>query len=208
MSQGVYEILALAARYAFAALMLLIVIRAWRITLVDSRRAAQLRRMSPQTGLSGELVVMVGDEKARRGMRYPVIREGMIGASRRADVRIRHSSVRRRHAYFELTEDGLKVRSHAGAPLRDVHNRPVKEITLRDGGMIGIGRVRLLLVLTGAPEEAVARVRREKRARQDEPFAADPDRMFREHPLLRHEADPNPINPDELFNPRNGGDDW
>ena len=181
MSQGVYEILALAARYAFAALMLLIVIRAWRITLIDSRRAAQLRRMSPQTGLSGELVVMVGDEKARRGMRYPVIREGMIGASRRADVRIRHSSVRRRHAYFELTEDGLKVRSHAGAPLRDVHNRPVKEITLRDGGMIGIGRVRLLLVLTGAPEEAVARVRREKRARQDEPFAADPDRMFREH---------------------------
>ena len=115
MSQSVYELIALAARYVFAGLMLLIVARAWRITIVDSRRAATLRRMSPQTGLSGELVVLEGDEKARRGMRYPVIREGMIGSSRRADIRIRHSSVRRRHAWFQLTPEGLSLRAHAGA---------------------------------------------------------------------------------------------
>ena len=44
MSQSVYELIALAARYVFAGLMLLIVARAWRITIVDSRRAATLRR--------------------------------------------------------------------------------------------------------------------------------------------------------------------
>ena len=163
MSQSVYELIALAARYVFAGLMLLIVARAWRITIVDSRRAATLRRMSPQTGLSGELVVLEGDEKARRGMRYPVIREGMIGTSRRADIRVRHSSVRRRHAYFQLTEEGLFIRTHAGAPMRDGDGRPVRAIVLPDGGEFILGRVRLLLVLTEAPEPPVHR-----RGRQDE----------------------------------------
>lgn len=37
MSDGLYEILALAARYFFAVLFLLIVLRAWRVTVRDSR---------------------------------------------------------------------------------------------------------------------------------------------------------------------------
>ena len=55
-SDGLYEILALAARYFFAGLFLLIVLRAWRVTVRDSRRARKLRRLSPQTGLSGCLL--------------------------------------------------------------------------------------------------------------------------------------------------------
>lgn len=165
MAQNLYEIVALGARYVFAGLMLLVVLRAWRITLVDSRRAATLRHLSPQTGISGELVVLEGDEKARRGMRYPVIREGMIGASRRADIRIRHSSVRRRHAYFQLTEDGLFIRTHAGAPMRDAQGRPARAVTLPDGGEFSLGRVRLLLVLTEAPWPPARH--RERRADED-----------------------------------------
>ena len=65
MSQNLYEIVALAARYAFAGLMVLIVLRAWRITLVDSRRAATLRHLSPSTGISGELVVLGGGMSSR-----------------------------------------------------------------------------------------------------------------------------------------------
>ena len=193
-SRSLYELIALGARYVFAALMVLVVLRAWRITLVDSRRAATLRRMSPQTGLSGELVVMQGDGKARRGMRYPVIREGMIGTSRRADIRIRHASVRRRHAYFQLTDDGLRVSAHAGAPLKDGRGRPAREITLPDGGEIVIGQVRLLLVLSEAPEPAKHRRpdRRDRDARDVPPAddLFDTDRMFRENPVLRHEPAP------------------
>lgn len=169
MAQNLYEILALSARYVFAGLMLLIVLRAWRITLVDSRRAATLRHLSPQTGISGELVVIEGNEKARRGMKYPVIREGMIGTSRRADIRVRHSSVRRRHAYFQLTEDGLYVRTHAGAPMRDGDGQPARALTLTDGAEFILGRVRLLLVLTEAPEPAAPR-RREREENYDEGF--------------------------------------
>ena len=157
MPEDLYVLVALGARYVFAALMVLIVLRAWRITLVDSRRAGLLRRMSPQTGLSGELLVLDGEENARRGMRYPVIREGMIGASRRSDIRIRHSSVRRKHAYFQLTGEGLIVQARPGAAMRDGYGRPAETLLLPDGAEFTLGRVRLLLVLndpTVAPEQA------------------------------------------------------
>lgn len=168
MSSDAYELVALTARYVFAGLMLLIVLRAARLTAVDSRRAAKLRRLSPMTGVSGELVVLEGDGNARRGMRYPVIREGMIGSSRRADVRIRHSSVRRRHAYFQLTERGLKLRDHAGARLRSASGEPVRELLLGDGGEFAVGRIRLLLVLNDATAAQSAR----REGAEDELFAA------------------------------------
>ena len=186
MSQNVYELIALAARYCFAALMVLIVLRAWRLTIVDSRRAQTLRRLSPETGLSGELIVMEGDQQARRGMRYPVIREGMIGSARRADIRIRHSSVRRRHAWFQLTDEGLSIRAHAGALMRDRRGKPVKEIVLKDGGVISIGRVRLMLVLTDSTAAAEPR-------REDDYFETDPDRLFQTQPVLNRNRD------DDLF---------
>ena len=148
MSEGLYELVALGARYVFAALMVLIVLRAWRITIIDSRRAGVLRRLSPQTGLSGELLVLEGDGKACRGMRYPVIREGMIGASRRSDIRIRHASVRRRHAYFQLTDQGLLIQARPGAAMRDADGHRAETLLLGDGSEFTLGRVRLLLVLT------------------------------------------------------------
>ena len=202
MNREIYELLALGARYVFAALMVLIVLRAWRITIVDSRRADTLRRMSPQTGLSGELVVLEGSEKARRGMRYPVIREGMIGSSRRADIRIRHSSARRRHAYFQLTEEGLSLRSHAGSALRDGEGRPVRALLLQDGDEFSLGGVRLLLVLTAAPEPAHRRHERRGAAPEDDfddnyddnaggspedLFPEDPDALFDTRPARRRE---------------------
>ena len=218
MSQSVYELLALGARYVFAGLMLLIVLRAWRITLIDSRRAATLRRMSPQTGISGELMVLEGDEKARRGMKYPVIKEGMIGSSRRADIRIRHSSVRRRHAYFQLTEEGLSVRTHAGAPMADAWGRPARSLLLPDGGEFTLGRVALLLILTEAPQPAGARHgKRREDMPEDDIDMNDPDALFREQPVLRHVTAPptrltrekrlgKPIDVDEYFDMDDGED--
>lgn len=147
MTRNAYELIALAMRYFFAAMMLLIVLRAGRGALIDSRRAARLRKLSPMAGIVGELVVTEGDGRIRRGMRYPVIREGLIGSSRRADLSIRHPSIRRRHAYFQLTESGLRIRGHAGAKLYVARHTPVREILLGDGGSFTIGRIRLLLVL-------------------------------------------------------------
>ena len=201
MSQSIYELIALGARYVFAALMVLIVARAWRLTIVDGRRAQTLRHYSPETGISGELIVMDGDEQARRGMKYPVIREGLIGSSARADIRIRHSSVRRRHAYFQLMPEGLSIRAHAGAPLRDRRGRPARALMLKDGDALAIGRVRLMLVLSesteekrpGAPQPTRPhRVNRPEPEFDDDLFETDPDKLFETHPVLNRNRQARP----------------
>ena len=185
MSQNTYELIALAMRYFFAGMMLLIVLRAGRGALIDSRRAARLRKLSPMAGVVGELVVIEGDGKIRRGMRYPVIREGLIGSSRRADLSIRHPSVRRRHAYFQLTENGLRVRGHAGAKLYVAKHTPVREILLGDGGSFAVGKIRLLLVLGDGRSDEDALFAPHSPAihssDSDEPQSAptDPDAPFR-----------------------------
>ena len=182
MSQEAYELAALTMRYAFTALMLLIVWRACRGALIDSRRAAKLRQLSPMTGVCGELVALEADERLRRGMRFPVIREGAIGSARRSDVRIRHSSVRRRHAFFQLADDGLHVRSHAGARLRDGDGRLVRELVLTDGGELTVGRVRLLLVLSvpDAPRRAYTHHEDERKParRSDDDFVFPDDAEY------------------------------
>lgn len=212
MSKSLYEVLALGARYLFAGLMLLIVLRAWRITLIDSRRAATLRRMSPQTGLSGELMVTEGDGQARRGMKYPVIREGMIGSSRRADIRIRHASVRRRHAYFQLSDARMHIRTHAGAPMLDGEGRPARSLALADGDALTLGRVSLMLILNGANAPAV--LPRDGRDEDGEEAPPDPDDLFRAQPVLRKAQAPprekrlgKPIDVDEYFDV-DDGEDW
>lgn len=171
MGADAYEILALCMRYVFAALMLLIVLRAWRITAADGARATKLRRLSPQTGIVGELLVVGGGERARDGMRYRLILEGTVGSGRRCDIRIRHSSVRSRHAVFQMTNEGLFIRSHAGARIADGHGRQRREMTLHDGDILFIGHVRLMLVLSEAdeaPEELERRHRRIRRAQEEE----------------------------------------
>lgn len=138
--------------------MLLIVARAWKITIVDSRRAASLRRLSPETGVCGEFLVVRGHGRAKEGMRYPVIREGLVGSSRKADIRLRSSSVRRVHAFFEITPKGLRLRAQRGARMFNARGNARRELLLGDGSRITFGQVELLLILTeavGAPAETL-----------------------------------------------------
>lgn len=197
MSANLYEILALAMRYVFAALMVLIVLRAWRLTAVDSARAKRLRRLSPETGIIGEMLVTEGGEKARPGMRYSVILEGTIGSGPRADIRIRHSSVRRRHGYFIMTDDGLFIRGHANARI-GANGRWVRECTLKDGEELRVGKVELMLVLTGAdaaPEEIDRRMLRRKRRHESEEDLEMDDSIFNAPPVRA----PEPEDIDDMF---------
>lgn len=174
MNANAYEILSLAMRYVFAALMVLIVLRGWRITIIDSRRAAKLRRLSPETGIIGQMLVIDGGERARPGMKYPLTLEGTIGSSGRADIRVRHSSVKRRHAYYQMTGEGLFVRGHASARIAPDGRPPKQELYLGDGDVLRIGRVRLMLILFDggvAPEEIRRSVRRKRRS--DRPMVLD-----------------------------------
>lgn len=197
MNTSAYELLAMGMRYVFAGLMLLIVLRALRGALTDSRRAAKLRRLSPETGIIGEMLVVDGSERARTGMRYPLTLEGSIGSSPSADIRVRHSSIRARHAVYQMTERGLYVRGHANARIRRNRDPWASEIILHDGDILRIGGVRLMLVLTEAdelPEELERRIHRrdltdfgiwDRRSHQNEGTdedVFDADELFRSNP--------------------------
>lgn len=148
MSVGAYELLALCMRYVFAALMILIVVRIWRATVVDYHRANELRRLSPETGIIGEMLVLNGDGRTRSGMRFPLIREGTIGSASSTDIRLLSRSVRRRHAFFQMTRDGLLVRGQSGAKLGgDGVETGVRERLINDGDVLNIGKIRLMLIL-------------------------------------------------------------
>lgn len=159
MSSNLYELISLGARYLFAAIMVVIVIRAWKITIVDSRRANHLRRLSPETGVCGEFLVLSGSGRVRDGMRFPVIREGMIGSSRKADIRLRCPGIHRTHAFFELTESGLRIRTRGGSHMYNARGESKKDIILVDGSRVTFAQTEFMLILTvavngeAAPEE-------------------------------------------------------
>ena len=191
MGTNAYELLALAMRYVFAALILLIVVRAWYGASVDSQRATKLRRLSPDTGIIGEMLVTDGGERAKPGMRYPVTLEGTIGSNRRADIRIRHSSIRRRHAIYQMTDEGFFVRGHANLRIGDGTGRFARELLLRDGDHLQMGGVTLMLVLAdgGSPDADPLRRRTRRRHVRDnhvDSFPAAPveemDDLFRTNP--------------------------
>ncbi len=150
MSSDLYALIALAARYWFVALIIVILFRGWRMTVADNRRAKLLREWMGQTGCVGELIANPG---AKRHVSYPIPREGVLGASRNADVRIRHRDMKRAHAHFELREGGLLIKPLGRAELSVGSGFTGGAVFLQDGDVMTIGRLQLKLVLFDAPIE-------------------------------------------------------
>ena len=169
MNSDLYELLALAARYFFAGLMCVIVLRALQITVKDARRAAILRSAAPEADLVGEFTVLEGKLQGRS---YSVIREGMIGKSPKADIRLKAKGIRKRHAYFEMTPKGLSVRAAGG-----VHIEGQKSVLLKDGDTLYLGSLRLMLIL----------------------YEINRDTMGRQEYVREKEAENTPLQTEDLF---------
>lgn len=149
-SSATYELIALAARYWFAGVALLIVIRAWRCTVQDNRRAKVLRDWTPETGCVGELIALTGSKKFKKGERFPVLRESVLGSGRNADIRILHPSIQKAHLHMELREGGMLARGMQNAEFSVPGQGKVRKLLLRDGMEFSVGSVRLMLVLYDA----------------------------------------------------------
>ena len=152
-----YERLALWMRYFFVLLALAFVVRAWVITVRDNRRARAVRAWLPETGTIGEwLVLDAAGEQARKGVRYPILNEGMIGSGRRSDVRLYHPDVLREHAYFVATENGLRIRPVGEAPVYvesqvgGTYHPADGYVDMADGDVLVIGGLRMMLTLFDA----------------------------------------------------------
>ena len=110
MPDNVYEIIALGARYWFAFLGVLIVLRSFFWLHRD--RAAKHRRLKqlPDAGMIGEFVVLSGSEELPEGSFLPVPWEGTIGFVRGCDVVVPVKGVRAVQADVEFENGrGLAV---------------------------------------------------------------------------------------------------
>ena len=150
MTSDLYALIALAARYWFAGLIVVLLFRGWRMTVADNRRARLLREWMGQTGCVGELILNPG---SKRRVSYPIPREGVLGSAVSADVRIRHRDIERAHAHFELREGGLLMRPMGRAELKVGGGFTGESVFLEDGDVLTIGKLQLMLVLFDAPQE-------------------------------------------------------
>ena len=115
MSSELYEVLALAARYLFALLGVLIVLRAFLWLLADRQdRHRRLRRL-PDAGMIGEMVVLSGSKELPEGISLPVPWEGVLGSVRSCDLIVPCPGVRKRHLRFSFTPgEGLRILPESG----------------------------------------------------------------------------------------------
>lgn len=170
MNQDMYNILALIARYFFAALMVLIVIRGWRMTIRDNRRAKWLREQSPETSAVGQLIINPGN---KRRQLVSITSEGVLGSSRKADIRVKYKDILPLHAHIEAREGALLVRPLGQGRLALGDGEPSTEpLVARDGDVIRIGKQRLLVVLFEAAAPSFAD------ELEDEPRGSEHDTEF------------------------------
>jgi len=117
MTNEIYQILALAARYWFIFLLLVIVLRSYVWLKRDTAAWKSYVRSVPSAGIVGEAIVLVGNEALPAGTKLEVPREGLIGSGRISDIMLPSRLVGKRHMYFRLDElKGLYIE-----PLRHGH---------------------------------------------------------------------------------------
>ncbi len=169
MSAELFEVLSLAARYLFALLGVLIVLRAFLWLLSDGATARSGRRRSRDSGCIGEMVVLSGSPALPEGTIIPVPWEGSLGSVRSCDVVVPCQGVRRRHLWFSWEDgSGLKIQPLSGCEV-SVDQLPVdcrswrKSSPMVHGSFLQIGsallRLRVFAGLdsaAGFPEDAAA----------------------------------------------------
>ncbi len=151
MSAELYEVLSLAARYLFALLGIVIVLRAYFWLLSDRAERKRLLRRLPFAGTVGEFVVVAGGPELPEGTAIPVPWEGILGSVRVSDLCVPCEGVRRKHLSFFYDRNlGLLIRPFSGceaqtdAGLVNCHSRP-ESAPLRHGSFLGVGQAVLRL---------------------------------------------------------------
>ena len=150
MTQAWYRVASLSYGYFGAAIIVLIALLALRRHLSDASLWRRVRRNLPQAGAAGTLrVLSAGNRKLSAGADIPVPYEGTLGSSHSCDVRIPYRRVHMRSAFFWMERDGLHmVALHRdGFQADDVPVEPGDEAVLRDGAVLRVGELKLVLRL-------------------------------------------------------------
>lgn len=116
MSQQLYTIVSLSARYFFVAMLFIIVIRSYIWLRRDNAAFKKYRDSIAAAGVVGEAKVLFGNSEIQTGQRFEIYREGIIGRSKNCDMRVLSKYIAKRQLYYRLDEGmGLYVEPlHSG----------------------------------------------------------------------------------------------
>ena len=199
MPNEIYELIAQGARYWFLFLMLLIAWRSWRWYRKDKKQAKKRRKLLPDAGFIGELVVVQGGGPLERGAVLPVPREGTLGSGRGCDIRLR--GLKRRHVNFAFVEGKglLLTPCHSRSEILLNHEPLRKGGYALHGALIHMGgytlRIRLFAGLN-VPRAASYQERFQPVYGEDlyapDPYGFTPVTPYQEAPLPYQEAEDLP----------------
>lgn len=148
MYESAYDIVAMAMRYFFLALILYILIRVVQHSVSEFRTVQQIkqkvRSVSP-----GYLEVT--EPESLRGEKYPLRRENTLGRAKRCDISVPLASLAPVHAFLFEKKDGLYLAdygSHEGVLLNGERVGRKDEL-LYTGDSLQMGELVLTLHLAG-----------------------------------------------------------
>ena len=164
MSGDLYTLLALAGRYWFAALGLMIVILSFHWLFRD--RAADHRRLRelPDAGLVGRFLVLHGSEELPEDAWLDVPLEGTLGSLLNSDIPVPCPGVAKSHVDFAfLKGKGLQIRLRHGCTCvidgEELTWRTIRgRAPMRHGSVLEVGEAMLRLYLFAGletPREAI-----------------------------------------------------
>lgn len=160
LTQAWYQVASLLYGYLSAGIILAVVLLGMRKMLSDRNLWRRVRRSLPQAGAVGTLSVLsAGNRRLSAGTELPVPSEGTLGSAHSCDVCIPCRGVHMRSAFFWMERDELHmVALHRDGFMADgVPVEPGDEAVLRDGAVLGVGELRLVLRLNrfGAQDREV-----------------------------------------------------
>lgn len=146
-----YEVLAMAMRYFFTAVGVLIVLRSFSWLLKDRRLKHRRLRQLPDAGTIGVFTVMEGGKHLPEGAVIPVPPEGVLGSVRTCDMIVPAPDVAAMHLDFVFQDGkGLFIRPRRGCEalvdgMPIVTRKDSQMYPLQHGSVLTVGQAVLRL---------------------------------------------------------------
>ena len=159
MSAGVYSNVSMVMSFFFALVIALVMLTLLKMTLRDSSNMKRYRRSRPNVGVVGILTTLDSG-------RWEVISEGILGRSRRADIRVKSKGIFRKHLYFRYSDGVLKLTGRRGTFVYD--SKETDRAAVRPGEEFTVGNVTFTFIIPRVNAEG-----------EDELFSFGDDRRAR-----------------------------
>lgn len=102
MTEDLFRILSLSARYFFVFMLFFIVLRSYIWLKRDNASFKLYQKSVANAGVIGEAVVIFGGSTLQTGKRFNIYREGIIGSGKNCDLQLNSRFIHKRQAYYRL----------------------------------------------------------------------------------------------------------